>query len=451
MTRPFEKPQRADLEAMIRLAVPVVIVQVGMMLFGVVDTMVVGRLSSQALAAVALGHIAVITVSSFGVGVLLGLDPLLNQALGARDQASFRRSVQRGFAISVGLMVPSAAILVPIGPILSLLGQPPEIVPLAAAYAHISIPGLLPFYCWVVLRLTLQAMGRLRPIVATVIAVNLFNLVADWVLVFGAGPIPQLGPLGSAWASTIARTLLFVILLVVDRWDLWPLLRFDREAFRLQPLLRTVRLGVPIGFQLQLEIVAFTVIALLMGGMGTTVMAAHQVAINLASLTFMVPLGVAQATAVRVGNAIGAGNSDGARRAASSGLLLGAGFMALTAVLFIGLPGGLARAYTSVDEVRFLAATLIPIAGFFQVFDGLQVVSAGVLRGAGDTRAPLVINLVGFWLIGLPASLLLGFTFGLGPQGLWWGLVVGLGAVGFILLGRVSARLRGAIERVAID
>jgi MATE family multidrug resistance protein len=304
--------------------------------------------------------------------------------------------VQRGFAISVGLMVPSVAILVPIGPILSLLGQPPEIVPLAAGYAHISIPGLLPFYCWVVLRLTLQAMGRLRPIVATVIAVNLFNLVADWVLVFGAGPIPQLGPLGSAWASTIARTLLFVILLVVDRWDLWPLLRFDREAFRLQPLLRTVRLGVPIGFQLQLEIVAFTVIALLMGGMGTTVMAAHQVAINLASLTFMVPLGVAQATAVRVGNAIGAGNSDGARRAASSGLLLGAGFMALTAVLFIGLPGGLARAYTSVDEVRFLAATLIPIAGFFQVFDGLQVVSAGVLRGAGDTRAPLVINLVGF-------------------------------------------------------
>jgi MATE family multidrug resistance protein len=451
VTRPFEKPQRADLEAMIRLAVPVVIVQVGMMLFGVVDTMVVGRLSSQALAAVALGHIAVITVSSFGVGVLLGLDPLLNQALGARDQTSFRRSVQRGFAISVGLMVPSVAILVPIGPILSLLGQPPEIVPLAAGYAHISLPGLLPFYCWVVLRLTLQAMGRLRPIVATVIAVNLFNLVADWVLVFGAGPIPQLGPLGSAWASTIARTLLFVILLVVDRWDLWPLLRFDREAFRLQPLLRTVRLGVPIGFQLQLEIVAFTVIALLMGGMGTTVMAAHQVAINLASLTFMVPLGVAQATAVRVGNAIGAGNSDGARRAASSGLLLGAGFMALTAVLFIGLPGGLARAYTSVDEVRFLAATLIPIAGFFQVFDGLQVVSAGVLRGAGDTRAPLVINLVGFWLIGLPASLLLGFTFGLGPQGLWWGLVVGLGAVGFILLGRVSARLRGAIERVALD
>jgi MATE family multidrug resistance protein len=451
MTLPFEMPHRADLAAMIRLAVPVVIVQVGMMLFGVVDTMVVGRLSSQALAAVALGHIAVITVSSFGVGVLLGIDPLLNQAQGARDRNAFRRSVQRGFLLAAVLMVPSTALLLPIGPIVSLLGQPAEIVPLAAAYAHISIPGLLPFYGWVVLRLTLQAMGRLRPIVATVVVVNLFNLVADWVLVFGVGPVPQLGPIGSAWASTIARTLLFVILLVVDRWDLWPLLRFDPEAIRLRPLVRTARLGLPIGFQLQLEIFAFTVIALLMGGMGTTIMAAHQVAINLASLTFMVPLGVAQATAVRVGNAIGADNSGSARRAASSGLVLGAGFMTLTAVLFIGLPEGLARAYTSVSEVMTLAATLIPIAGFFQVFDGLQVVAAGVLRGAGDTRAPLVVNLIGFWLIGLPASLLLGFALDLGPQGLWWGLVVGLGAVSVFLLARVSARLRCDIERVAVD
>ncbi len=451
MRQPFATPRRTDLVEMTRLAVPVVIVQVGMMLFGVVDTMVVGRLSSEALAAVALGHIAVITVSSFGVGVLLGIDPLLNQARGARDQGSFRRSVQRGFLIATALMVPSAACLLPVGPIASLLGQPPEIVPLAAAYARISIPGLLPFYGWVVLRLTLQAMGRLRPIVATVVVVNLFNLAADWVLVFGAGPIPQLGPIGSAWATTIARTLLFVILLVVDRWDLWPLLRFDREALRLQPLLRTVRLGLPIGFQLQLEIVAFTVIALLMGGMGTSVMAAHQVAINLASLTFMVPLGVAQATAVRVGNAIGAGNPDGARRAASSGLILGAGFMTFTAALFIAAPALLARAYTSVEEVGALAATLIPIAGFFQIVDGLQVVGAGVLRGAGDTRAPLVVNLLGFWLIGLPISIVLGFPLGFGPQGLWWGLVAGLFAVAGFLLVRVAWRLRGDIARLAVD
>jgi len=451
MTLPFEKPSRADLEEMARLAIPVVVVQVGMMLFGVVDTMVVGRLSSEALAAVALGHVAVITISAFGIGVLLGIDPLLNQALGARDRNAFKRSAQRGFILAAALMIPSTLFLLPIGAILALLGQPAEIVPLAAAYARISIPGLLPFYGWVVLRLALQAMGRLKPIVATVIVVNIFNLVADWVLVFGAGPIPQLGPIGSAWASTIARTLLFVILLVVDRKDLLPLFRFDREAIRWIPLVRTVRLGLPIGFNLQLEIVAFSVIALLMGGLGTIPMAAHQVAINIASLTFMVPLGVAQATAVRVGNAIGAGDGDGARRAASSGLILGAGFMVLTALLFIGMPGMLARAYTSVEGVVLLAATLIPIAGFFQVFDGLQVVAAGVLRGAGDTRVPLVVNILGFWLVGLPTSLVLGFRLGFGPQGLWWGLVAGLFAVAVFLLARVAFKLRGEIERVEVE
>jgi len=451
MTLPFEKPSRADIAKMTRLAIPVVVVQVGMMLFGVVDTMVVGRLSSQALAAVALGHVAVITISSFGVGVLLGIDPLLNQALGARDRNAFRRTAQRGFILAAVLMIPSILFLLPIGVILALLGQPAETVPLAAAYSHISIPGLLPFYGWVVLRLALQAMGRLKPIVATVIAVNIFNLVADWALVFGAGPIPQLGPIGSAWASTIARTLLFVILLTVDRKDLWPLLRFERESLRWKPLVRTARLGIPIGFNLQLEILAFSIIALLMGGMGTITMAAHQVAINLASLTFMVPLGVSQATAVRVGNAIGAGDNGGARRAASSGLILGAGFMMMTAVLFIALPTGLARTYTSVSDVVVLAATLIPIAGFFQVVDGIQVVAAGVLRGAGDTRAPLVVNILGFWLIGLPTSLILGFRLGYGPQGLWWGLVAGIFAVATFLLARVAFKLRGEIARVNVD
>jgi MATE family multidrug resistance protein len=451
MTLPFEPPHRADIEEMTRLAVPVVVVQVGMMLFGVVDTMVVGRLSSQALAAVALGHVAVITVSSFGLGVLLGIDPLLNQALGARDRSAFRRSVQRGFVLAGALMIPTTLLLLPIGAVLALLGQPPETVPLAAAYSRISIPGLLPFYGWIVLRLALQAMGRLKPIVATVIVVNIFNLVADWALVFGAGPIPQLGPIGSAWASTVARTLLFVILLVVDRKDLWPLLRFDREAIKWKPMLRTARLGVPIGFHLQLEIVAFSVIALLMGGMGTISMAAHQVAINLASLTFMVPLGVAQATAVRVGNAIGAGDSSGARRAASSGLVLGTGFMSLTALLFIGLPFLLSRAYTSVDEVVILASTLIPIAGFFQVFDGLQVVAAGILRGAGDTRAPLAVNIFGFWFIGLPTSLILGFKLGYGPQGLWWGLVAGLFVVAAFLLARVGFKLRGEVAGIKVE
>ena len=452
MTHPFELPRRPDLEAMMRLALPVVVVQVGMMLIGVVDTMVVGRLSSEALAAVALGHVMLMAVYSFGIGLLLALDPLVSQAVGAGDKVAIRRSMQRGMILAIGLMVPSTLILMPVETLLILLRQPPETVPLAAAYVRICIPGLLPFYGFFVLRQSLQAMGRLRPIVVTIVVVNLFNLVADWALVFGAGPIPQLGPIGSAWATTAARTLFFVVLMIAARKDLGPFLgRFDRAVLRLQPLWRMVRLGAPIGFQVQLEIVAFAVIALLMGGLGTVQMAAHQVTINLASLTFMVPLGVSSAAAILVGRAIGAGDGVGARRAASAGLLIGAGFMSLMAALFIGAPRILATAYTSVEEVVVLAAVLIPVAGYFQIFDGLQVVSAGVLRGAGDTRAPLFVNIVGFWFIGLPTSLVLAFKLGYGPTGLWWGLVVGLGVVAAFLLTRVAWKFRGQIARIAVE
>jgi MATE family multidrug resistance protein len=452
VTSPFEKPHREDLEAMLRLALPVVVVQVGMMLLGVVDTMVVGRLSSEALAAVALGHVMVVAVSSFGVGLLLALDPLVAQAVGANDAVAARRAVQRGLLMAFALMVPTTLLLLPGETALTLLRQPPETVPIAAAYARICIPGLLPFYGFVVLRQSLQAMGRMRPIVATIIVVNLFNLVADWVLVYGAGPIPRLGPVGSAWATTAARSLLFVILLVFARKELAPVLgTLDRAVFRLQPLWRTVRLGIPVGFQLQLEMVAFAAIALLMGGLGTVQMAAHQVAINLASLTFMVPLGISSASAVRVGQAIGADDAGRARRAAAAGLLIGAGFMSLMAALFVGAPRLLAAAYTSVEGVVALAALLIPIAGYFQIFDGLQVVSSGVLRGAGDTRAPLVVNIIGFWFIGLPISLILAFRLDYGPQGLWWGVAAGLGAVAVFLLSRVAWKLRGELQKVEID
>ncbi len=264
MTIPL--PYRTDLEAMLRLALPVVVVQVGMMLLGVVDTMVVGRLSFEALAAVALGHVVVVAVSSFGVGLLLALDPLVAQAVGAGDTDGVRRNVQRGFLLAVALMVPSALLLLPTEAVLTALRQPPETVPVAAAYVRICIPGLLPFYAFVVLRQTLQAMHNLRAIVATIVVVNLFNLVADWALVFGAGPLPPLGPVGSAWATTVARTLLFLVLLVLARKELAPLLgRIDRDALLAKPLWRIIRLGTPIGFQVQLEIIAFAIIALLMG------------------------------------------------------------------------------------------------------------------------------------------------------------------------------------------
>jgi MATE family multidrug resistance protein len=188
-----------------------------------------------------------------------------------------------------------------------------------------------------------------------------------------------------------------------------------------------------------------------MGWLGTIEMAAHQVAINLASLTFMVPLGVGSASAVRVGHAVGRGDDPGARRAAAAALLCGVGFMACTALLFLALPGELASAYTSDLAVVGLAAALIPIAGVFQVFDGVQVVSSGVLRGLGDTRAPMIVNVLGFWLVGMPVSVWLAFPLGLGPRGLWWGLVAGLAVVALLLVARIARRLSHPLARVVVD
>jgi MATE family multidrug resistance protein len=212
-----------------------------------------------------------------------------------------------------------------------------------------------------------------------------------------------------------------------------------------------LRLGVPIGAQHALEFGAFGLVALMMGWMGTLEMAGHQIAINLAALTFMVPLGVGDAASVLVGQAVGRGDAEGTRGSARAALACGVGFMSLTAAAFLALPEPLARLYTGDLAVVGVAATLIPIAGVFQVFDGLQVVAAGILRGLGDTRAPMLICLLGYWVIAIPVSVYLGFVSSLGPAGLWWGLVLGLAVVGILLLWRVWARLARSQQRVMID
>lgn len=434
---------------MLRLAAPVVTVQLGMMLMGLVDTVIVGHLSAEALAAVALGNLYVVASCSFGMGALLALDPLVAQGVGAGDGAAVRHAVQRGLVVALMISVPTFLLLLPGNVILGLLRQPPGIVPTAAGYARACSPGVLPIFVFIVLRQTLQAHHRVRPIVAVIVGANLLNAGLDWVLVFGRLGFPALGPVGSAWASTACRWFMAAALLVVARGELAPLLgRLDAAALERRHVWRVLRLGVPIGLQFQLEFAAFGVIALLMGWLGTLAMAAHQVALNLAAFTFMVPLGISHASAVQVGRAVGAGDLGGARRSATAGLVIGACFMACMGLGFLLLPRPLASIFTAADEVIVVAATLLPVAGCFQVFDGLQVVATGILRGLGDTRTAMVANVVGFWAIGMPVSLGLGFALGLGAPGLWWGLVAGLGSVAGFLLLRAGRLLRSGVTRL---
>jgi multidrug resistance protein, MATE family len=445
-------PTRADLTALLRLAGPLVLIQVGTMLMGVVDTMMVGRLSATALAGAAIANVYFFAFSMFGMGVLFALDPIIAQALGAKDELAVKRGVQRGFLLATVVAVPVSLALLTVRPALELAGQPAGVVPAAAGYVYRTLLSVWPFYVFVVLRQTLQAHHRTGAIMLTIVLSNLLNAGLNYVLIYGELGFPTMGLNGSAWATTISRWFMAALLLVLG----WP--HLGRYLRRTAPNLldaaalgRMLLLGAPIGVQFVLESGVFGVVGLLMGWLGVNQVAAHQVVLNLASLTFMVPLGVASAAAVIVGHAVGRGDAGAVRRSTVAALVVGAGFMALMAALLIGAPGLLSRAYTNDPAVLALAVLLMPIAGVFQVFDGLQVVAIGLLRGLGDTRVPVLVNMVGFWCIGMPVSLTLGFVLGYGAVGLWWGFVVGLVIVATFLIMRVRQREQHDFARVVID
>jgi MATE family, multidrug efflux pump len=451
---PARKPVTApsELRATVRLALPVVLVQVGMMFMGVVDTVMVGHVSATVLAAVALGNLYYFNAIVLSQGTLMALDPIVAQAVGAGDEEGVSRALQRGLLLAVGLSIFTALLLLPAHAVLIATHQQPEIVPDTTAYVRISIGGVLPFLIFVVFRQTLQALHRVGAIVWTIVGANLTNAGLNWVFVYGHLGSPAMGAAGSAIATLVSRWLMSLGLLALS----WPILhRYlvppRAESFRLPPIGRVLRLGVPVGLQQLLESGAFGAIGLMMGVLGTKEMAAHQIAITLASLTFMVPLGVASAAAVRVGHAVGARDEPRAREAARAAYLCGVGFMSFTALVFLTMPRLLAALFTDDAAVIAIAGVLIPVAGVFQIFDGGQAVGAGVLRGLGDTRAPLIGMIAGYWLIGFPVSLALGFHTSLRAAGLWWGFVASLSIVAIYLALRIRVLFRRELARVSIE
>jgi MATE family multidrug resistance protein len=342
--------------------------------------------------------------------------------------------------------------MLPAEAVLRLLHQPAAVVPRAAGFARAAAPGIPPLMVYIALRLGLQAMKRLRPVVITIVVANLVNAGLNVVFVFGRLGFPAMGSVGASLSSTVGRWVMALLLLALGWRHLHPYLRpWRRSSLEPAPLVAMLRLGLPIAGQMMIEFGAFSTVAVLAGWFGSDAMAGHQIAINLASLMFMVPLGIGSSAAVLVGHAIGEGDVPHARRVAGAALACGVSFMAVSAVLLVTMPRLFASAYSSAPSVVAVAAALIPIAGVFQVFDGLQVVSAGILRGIGDTRAPMLINVCAFWLVGMPVSLWLGFRAGGGVVGLWWGFVAGLAAVAVLLIARVRVRMGRAIERVQVE
>lgn len=437
---------------MARLAAPIVLINVGQQAMGVVDTLMVGRLGGAAIAAVALGNFYFFNVCIFGIGLLFALDPVVSQAVGAGAHDDAARGIQRGFFMASLIAIIVMFALWPAEWVLRALGQPVDVVHDTGVYVRHRALGVLPFLVFNAMRQSLQALNTTRPVVIAVLLANVVNAAANWVFINGHLGSPAMGVAGSGFATALAMWSMCGMLWLFAKPTLLPYLKpWRKEATAWSPLQRTLRIGIPIGTQFFFESFAFGLTALFMGWMGTASLAGHEIALNMAAMTFMVPLGISGAAAAVVGRAIGRGDMDAARRDALAAIICGVGFMCITAIVFVAAPHWLATLYTTEVATVAVAASLIPLAGAFQVFDGLQAVTSGVLRGTGDTRIPAIIHMVAFWGVGVPVGGYLGFRTDLRERGLWIGLVAGLVAAALFQTLRVRIRLRADIQRVRVD
>lgn len=445
-------PTRHELRDVARLALPIVVVQVGLNFMGTIDAAMVGRVSAVDLAAVALGNFWWITIALFGAGVVMAIDPVVAQAVGAGADDDVALGVQRGVILALGVAVFASLAFLPTEIMLRALKQPPEVIPLAARWVWIQIPSTLPYFVFVAFRQSLQSFHVTRPVVIAVVVGNLVNVALNWIFIYGNLGVPPLGAVGSAISTTVGRFVMTGTLVVLG----WPAMRralrpWRPETLSWAPIGRMLRVGLPIGVHQFFEVLAFGGALALIGMLGTIPLAGHEITISLASLTYMVPLGINAAAAVLVGRAIGRGDMDGARREASAALACGVGFMACTAVTLLSIPVLLARAFTNDAAVIAVAASLIPIAGIFQMFDGVQGVSSGILRGAGDTRIPMLMNVLAYAVVGLPLGAWLCFGAGYGAAGMWWGLVAALVVAASALGWRVHTHLGRELTRLTVD
>jgi MATE family multidrug resistance protein len=427
---------RTEVRRTLHLAIPVVLTQLGGISMGIADTIMVGRLGPDPLSAVALGNSVSFTILIMCLGALLALDPMVSQAYGAGRHTDCGRALDHGVVLAVLLALPTMLFLSQAQPLLRLLRQSVALSDAAADYIHGILFGVLPFLLFAVMRQFLQGIARPRAAMTIVILANALNIFANWVFIYGNLGIPAMGSTGAAWATTLVRWAMCLALLI------WMLAQADlqRFAFHFWPrplewrrLLRLAGLGLPVGMQYGLEVGLFATASVMMGWMGTLQLAGHQIALNLCSTTFMVPVGLSATAAVRVGHALGRDDVPGARRAAFIAYALGMAFMGTAALAFHFLPEMFVGIYTGDPELLGMGVELLMIGAVFQLSDGTQSIAIGALRGAADTRTPMLVAFIAYWLVSLPLGWALAFRWGMGARGLWWGLTAGLTLVALVL------------------
>jgi MATE family multidrug resistance protein len=429
---------RSEFGPLLRLALPVVIAELGWMAMGVADTIMVGRLGPEAIGAVALGNMVFHTIGLLVIGILLGLDTLISQAFGASDIGDANHSFRQGLWLAVFVAPILLLIMWAALPMLHLLGLEPAVYELTQPFGRVLALSVLPIAFYTVQRRYLQALHLVEPVMYALVSANLVNLALNWTLIFGHLGFPAMGVAGAAWSTVGARIYLagFLCLYLLRRETKSPTGLFRWEGPDRKRLRELFRLGLPAAGHIFLEIAGFAAATAMAASFPAILLAAHEITLNHAALTYMVPLGISSAAAVRVGNAIGARNGERARAAGHAAILTGLAFMSLSALTMFALPSVILGFYTVNREVIAAAVPLLFWAAAFQMFDGLQCVATGALRGIADTHTAFAANLAGYWAIGLPIGGWLCFREGYGVSGLWIGLTIGLATVATIVVVR---------------
>jgi MATE family multidrug resistance protein len=431
------------------LAYPVIIGQLGFIMMGVVDSLMVGKLGAPPLAAASLGNHLMIVIFVIGIGTSMAVTPLVAISVGAKKYEEcgvyFRQSLLVNLVLACVLMM-----VVIIGAELIIyFDQPQNVTVQATSYTRILGFTAIPMMLFQTYKQFIEGLSVMRPAMVITLIANVVNAFTNWVLIYGNLGFPAFGLDGAGWATFTSRVFMALALMIFvmrNRFFKQYDVSFHFKSINFTIIKRILSIGLPSGFQYFFEVGAFSAAVIMVGWLGTTRLAAHQIAINLASISFMAVLGISAAGSIRVGNAVGKQDTSETRKAGFTAIISGAVIMACSGLIFIIFRNYLPTLYVDDNSVTTIASSLLIIAALFQLSDGTQAVGIGILRGLTDVKIPTAITFIAYWLVGLPVGYLLGFTFELGVQGVWYGLLFGLTTSAVLLTLRFNAKSKHLVK-----
>lgn len=436
---------KTEIKKIIQLSIPIAVGQLGQMMMSIEDNIMVGRVGTEALAAASIANALFMLVMVVAFGISMAVTPLTAIAYGAGNDRECGVVLRQGILMNMAVGVLFLILTWFMAEGIRFLNQPPEIIAPAALYTKILGLSILPMMLFQSYRQFAEGVSFLKPAMIITLLANIVNIFANWLFIYGNLGMPQMGVAGAGIATISSRTFMAAALMFVivrspkmQRFD--PTLNYRKIDFSM--IKRLLKIGIPGGCQYFFEVSAFTASSVMVGWMGSAALAAHQVALNLAAISFMVALGISAAATIRVGNAVGQNDTASTRRAGFASALLVIGFMGFAGSIFILFRNLLPLCYISDPEVIQISAALLVIVAFFQISDGTQAVGIGILRGMTDMKVPTLITLAAYWLMGLPSGYVLAFHFNLGIYGIWLGLLVSLTASAVLLMIRFHTRTR---------